>query len=272
MTQPATERARPPLKPAYLILGDDLPKVELALKRLKARIASNPAATSTSRSSMQPSTAGRRWSTPPTPWPSSAAPGWCWSDRCRPGSRPTRTLIAAYLKSPAPDACLTLVAEKLPPTDVLRAAMEKHGEVLEYQAPKEGQLPQWLVTRPQAVWAWTWVSRSAAHGAAMRRQPEHPAAGTGEAADLRRRPAGHRRRHPASHHRPPRGQHLRSARLAGPWAGGRQPSRRPRSCWRRGRGPRFFSTASCATSRISAGWRPCGTRDEALRPSRPNLR
>ena len=57
-----------------------------------------------------------------------------------------KDLIVAYLESPAPDACLALVAEKLPPTDALRAATKKHGDVLEYQAPKEGQLPQWLVT------------------------------------------------------------------------------------------------------------------------------
>jgi DNA polymerase-3 subunit delta len=56
-----------------------------------------------------------------------------------------KEVVAAYLKSPAPDACLTLVAEKLPASDLLRAAMKEHGEVLEYAAPKEGQLPQWLV-------------------------------------------------------------------------------------------------------------------------------
>jgi DNA polymerase III subunit delta len=56
-----------------------------------------------------------------------------------------KEVIASYLRSPAPDACLSLVAEKLPAGDVLRAAMKAHGEVLEYLAPKEGQLPQWLV-------------------------------------------------------------------------------------------------------------------------------
>ena len=37
-TSPGRPQTRAPLKPAYLILGDDLPKVEQALKRLKARI------------------------------------------------------------------------------------------------------------------------------------------------------------------------------------------------------------------------------------------
>jgi DNA polymerase-3 subunit delta len=55
-----------------------------------------------------------------------------------------KEVVAGYLRSPAPDACLALVAEKLAPGDLLRAAMEKHGEVLEFPAPREGQLPLWL--------------------------------------------------------------------------------------------------------------------------------
>ena len=35
---PPRADARRPLKPAYLIVGDDLPKIEEALKRLKGRI------------------------------------------------------------------------------------------------------------------------------------------------------------------------------------------------------------------------------------------
>jgi DNA polymerase-3 subunit delta len=53
--------------------------------------------------------------------------------------------VAAYLSSPAPDACLVLVAEKLAPSDALRAGTERHGQVLEFPAPKEGMLPSWLV-------------------------------------------------------------------------------------------------------------------------------
>ncbi|NLO28496.1 MAG: DNA polymerase III subunit delta [Actinobacteria bacterium] len=56
-----------------------------------------------------------------------------------------KEVVAAYLRSPAPDACLVLVAEKLPAGDLLRAAMREHGDVLEFMAPKERQLPGWLV-------------------------------------------------------------------------------------------------------------------------------
>ena len=87
------EREEPaqPLKPAYLIVGDDLPKMELALKRLKARIVEQSGSDLNIDEFDATVRSGRpRSSTPPTPWPSWAAPGWCWSTRCRPGSRPTR--------------------------------------------------------------------------------------------------------------------------------------------------------------------------------------
>jgi len=38
-----------------------------------------------------------------------------------------------------------LFAEKVGPADLLRTAMERHGDVLEYAAPKESELPAWLV-------------------------------------------------------------------------------------------------------------------------------
>lgn len=146
MTQPATDRVRPPLKPAYLILGDDEPKVEHALKRLKARVmeqsggdlnieefdaAVDHAGVVVNAANTLAFLGGTRLVLV------SGVQAWLKADK---------DVIAAYLESPAPDACLTLVAEKLPPADALRAATKKHGDVLEYQAPKEGQLPQWLVT------------------------------------------------------------------------------------------------------------------------------
>jgi DNA polymerase-3 subunit delta len=137
--------ARPPLRSAYLILGDDLPKVEHALKRLKARIveqsgddlnidefnATVDAATLVvNAANTMAFLSGIRLVLV------HEAQAWLKADK---------EVIAAYLASPAPDACLTLVAEKLAPTDILRVAVAKHGDVLEYQAPKAGQLPQWVV-------------------------------------------------------------------------------------------------------------------------------
>jgi DNA polymerase III subunit delta len=138
------ETARQPLKPAYLILGDDLPKVEQALKRLKARVAEqsgcdlnidefdatvDPATLVVNAANTLAFLGDIRLVLV------HQAQVWLKADK---------EVIAAYLGSPAPDACLTLVAEKIAANDVLRVAMQRHGEVLEYPAPKAGQLPQWL--------------------------------------------------------------------------------------------------------------------------------
>jgi DNA polymerase-3 subunit delta len=142
---PLSEPSRQTLKPAYLVLGDDLPKIELALKRLRARIAEqsgsdlnidefdatvDPAITVVNAANTLAFLGGTRLVLV------TEAQAWLKADK---------EVIAAYLESPAPDACLTLVAEKLAANDLLRTAMARHGEVLEYLAPKEGQLPGWLV-------------------------------------------------------------------------------------------------------------------------------
>ena len=140
-----SDRARPPLKPAYLVLGDDLPKVEQALKRLKMRIieqagsdasigefdaSADAAAVVVGAANTLAFLGGTRLVLV------REVQAWLKADK---------EVVAAYLESPAPDACLALVAEKLAAGDLLRAATAKHGEVLEYPAPKEGQLPQWLI-------------------------------------------------------------------------------------------------------------------------------
>jgi DNA polymerase III subunit delta len=137
--------AAQPLRAAYLIVGDDLPKIESALKRLRSRIVEEAgsdinveefdAATDSATQVVNAANTlaflgGTRLVLV------QGVQSWLKADK---------EIVAAYLKSPAPDACLTLVAEKLPATDLLRSAMKEHGQVLEYAAPKEGQLPQWVV-------------------------------------------------------------------------------------------------------------------------------
>jgi DNA polymerase-3 subunit delta len=140
-----SEKARPPLKPAYLILGDDQPKVEQALKRLKARIMEqsgsdadisefdardDEAAVVVGAANTLAFLGGTRLVLV------REVQGWVKAEK---------QVVAGYLESPAPDTCLALVAEKLPAKDLLRGAAAKHGDVLEYPAPKESQLPGWLV-------------------------------------------------------------------------------------------------------------------------------
>ena len=141
----ASASARGPLKPAYLIVGDDLPKVEYALKRLKARIVQQSgtdlnidefdakeiaALEVVNAANTMAFLGGTRLVLVHN------AEAWLKADK---------SAVAAYLESPAPDACVALVAEKVAPRDVLRTATEKHGEVLEFRAPRQGELPRWLV-------------------------------------------------------------------------------------------------------------------------------
>jgi DNA polymerase-3 subunit delta len=140
-----SDQVRPHLKPAYLILGDDLPKVEHALKRLKARIVEESGSDANISEFDASVTAA------------SAVVGAANTLAFLGGTRlvlvqevqawvkAEKEAVAAYLEAPAPDACLTLVADKLSATDPLRAATAKHGDILEYAAPKQAQLPQWLV-------------------------------------------------------------------------------------------------------------------------------
>jgi DNA polymerase-3 subunit delta len=137
--------ARQPLRPAYLILGDDLPKIESALRRLKLRIVEQSGSDlnieefdATTDSATQVVNAANTLAFLGGTRLVLVHEAQAWL-------KAEKELIASYLRSPAPDACLTLVAEKLPASDLLRTAMKEHGEVLEYAAPKEGQLPQWLV-------------------------------------------------------------------------------------------------------------------------------
>jgi DNA polymerase-3 subunit delta len=145
-----SEKARPPLKPAYLIIGDDLPKVEQALKRLKGRIIEESGSDANiSEFSATVDSAGEVVGAANT----LAFLGGTRLVLVREAGswiKAEKEVVAAYLQAPAPDSCLALVADKLPATDLLRAASAKHGEVLEYAAPKEAQLPQWLINEAKA--------------------------------------------------------------------------------------------------------------------------
>lgn len=140
-----SDKAPKPLKAAYLIVGDDEPKIEAALKRLKIRIAEqsgsdlnidefdakeHSAAEVVNAANTLAFLGGIRL---------------VLAHNVQAWLKAEKEVIAAYVRSPAPDACLALVAEKIPANDLLRTAMKEHGEILEYMAPKEGQLPQWLI-------------------------------------------------------------------------------------------------------------------------------
>jgi len=140
-----SKKARQPLKAAYLILGDDLPKVDQALKRLKARIVEESGSDINIDEFDASSDAAAQVVNAANTMAFLGGMRLVLVREVQAWLKPDKDAVAAYLRSPAPDACLTLVAEKLPASDPLRAAIKEHGETLEYLAPKEGQLPQWLV-------------------------------------------------------------------------------------------------------------------------------
>ena len=146
--------AREPLKPAYLIVGDDLPKIEEALKRLKRRIveesgcdlnidefdAAGRLGAAGGQRRQHPGLPGRHPAGAGAPRPGLAE-----------GRQGGRRRLSGLARRPMP--VWPWWRRSSPPADLLRAAMEKHGEVLEYLAPKEGELPAWLVQRGGAAWA-----------------------------------------------------------------------------------------------------------------------
>ena len=140
-----SQRAREPLKAAYLILGDDAPKVEQALKRLKARIIEESGSDANISEFDASVDAAAEVVAAANTLAFLGGTRLVLVHQVQSWVKAEKEGVAEYLKAPAADACLALVAEKLPPTDLLRKAIFGHGEVLDYQAPKEAQLPQWLV-------------------------------------------------------------------------------------------------------------------------------
>lgn len=142
-------REKGPLKPAYLILGDDEPKVEKALRRLKLRITA--AATDSGDLNIDEFQADEGNSVDVINAANTMAflgglrlvlvhdvHRWSEEDERR---------IVAYLASPAPDACLALVGEKLPATNIVRTAVAKVGDVLEYDAPRKAKFTDWVLNQ-----------------------------------------------------------------------------------------------------------------------------
>jgi DNA polymerase-3 subunit delta len=137
--------ARRPLKAAYLIAGDDLPKIEEALKRLKLRIVEEAGSDLNISEFEAPGDSGAQVVNAANTMAFLGGTRLVLVQHADAWLKADKEVVAAYLASPAPDACLALFAQKLAPSDPLRTAMEKHGEVLEFMAPKESELPTWLV-------------------------------------------------------------------------------------------------------------------------------
>lgn len=142
--QGAPRAAKEPLRAAYLIVGDDLPKISAALKRLKQRIIEESGSDLNISEFEAGDSSGVDVVNAANTMAFLGGTRLVLVHHADSWSKADKEQVAVYLTSPAPDACLALVAEKLTPADPLRTGMEKHGQILEYLAPKEGEMPAWL--------------------------------------------------------------------------------------------------------------------------------
>ena len=128
------------LKPVYVISGSDRPKIRVALERLRNRFEEGAVEMLDAREH-----------------PADDAVAACNALGLFGGEgrlvivedvdawkAPDAKTIAGYLKSPAPETVLALVASELKKDSALAKACAKLGEVLVYDAPRKRDLPAWV--------------------------------------------------------------------------------------------------------------------------------
>ena len=128
------------LKPVYVISGSDRPKIRVAIERLRNRF---------EEGAVEVLAAGEH--------PAEDAVAACNALGLFGGERrlvivedadawkaPEAKTIATYLKNPAPETVLALVASELKKDSALAKACAKAGDVLIYDAPRKRDLPGWV--------------------------------------------------------------------------------------------------------------------------------
>jgi DNA polymerase-3 subunit delta len=128
------------LKPVYLIYGGDRPKIRVALERLRNRF---------EEGAVEVLAAGDH--------PAEDAVAACNALGLFGGERrlvivedvevwkaPDAKAVAEYLKNPAPETVLALVASEMKKDSALAKACGKSGDLLAYEAPKKRDLPSWV--------------------------------------------------------------------------------------------------------------------------------
>jgi DNA polymerase-3 subunit delta len=128
------------LKPVYVISGSDRPKIRVAIERLRNRF---------EEGAVEVLAAGEH--------PAEDAVAACNALGLFGGERrlvivedvdawkaPEAKTIATYLKNPAPETVLALVASELKKDSALAKACAKAGDVLAYDAPRKRDLPGWV--------------------------------------------------------------------------------------------------------------------------------
>jgi DNA polymerase III subunit delta len=149
MSEPA------PLKPAYLIVGSDRPKVRRALARLRKRVIDE--AGSDINVSVFEVESGRTGEVLRNVIEATNTPGFALGTRlllvlnAHHFKVKERKELLAYIEDPLPGTCLAIEGEKFAKDDVLYKAVAKVGDVLAYDLPKKYEMSKWVRERARAM-------------------------------------------------------------------------------------------------------------------------
>jgi DNA polymerase-3 subunit delta len=140
-----------PLRPAYLIVGTDRPKVRHAVQRLRQRVVRDSGSDLNVLAFEVDSS--RTAECLQEILDATAAPSLALGLRLILVQRvdrfrvPQRKQLAAYLDDPMPDTCIAFEAEKLGKDDALTKAVARAGSVLSFELPKKWEMAKWVVGR-----------------------------------------------------------------------------------------------------------------------------
>ena len=144
-----------PLKPVYLIIGSDRPKVRRAVVRLRDRvIAESGSDINVSTFEVDSSATAEALR---TVIDATATPGFALGTRlllvlgAHHFRVAQRKQLIAYIQDPMPDTCLALEGEKWAKDDALYKAVHKAGQVLSYDLPKKYEMAGWVRKRAEAL-------------------------------------------------------------------------------------------------------------------------
>ncbi|MFA4965326.1 MAG: DNA polymerase III subunit delta [Thermoleophilia bacterium] len=142
------------LRPAYLILGNDRPKVRLAVSRLRARVARESGGSDLNSEVFDAETDAAQ-----AVVDAASTPGLTLGTRLllvlngHKWTAKERQLLAAYVHDPMPDTCLAVEAEKLSREDALyKAVLKAAGRVaiVSCDLPKKYEMAGWVRERAHA--------------------------------------------------------------------------------------------------------------------------
>ena len=144
-----------PLKPVYLIVGNDRPKVRRAVQRLRRRVISE-SGSDINVAAFEVESSNAAAPTLAAVLEAADSPGFALGTRlllvlnAHHFKAKERKALIAYIHDPMPGTCLALEAEKWPKDDALYKTVVKAGAVLSYDLPKKYEMAGWVHKRAAA--------------------------------------------------------------------------------------------------------------------------